>query len=390
MSEEREHALLSASGAKRWMTCTPSAQIEETFPESKSEYADEGSFAHKYAELQLKKELGFINKKEFKKQADILMKDPFYSTALEEYIQSYVTIVMERVAEAKTRCKDPIIMLEQKLDFSQWVPEGFGTGDVIIIADGVLEVIDLKYGKGVAVSAEDNPQLRLYGVGALSQYDNLYDIETVRTTIIQPRLDSVSSDSISAKDLYVWAENEVKPKAEQAMAGEGEFVSGDHCRFCRAKAQCRKRADANLELARYDFKEPSLLTDEEIADVLTKVDQLQSWVSDVKAFALDQAENHGKKWTGWKLVEGRSNRMYSDRTAVAETLLIAGYEDEKIYEPKEIRGITAMEKVLGKKTFEDLLNEFIIKPVGKPTLVPESDKRPEINSIQSAVADFAE
>lgn len=386
---EKKHALLNASRAKRWLTCTPSARLEETLPEEKSEYAEEGSFAHKVAEVELRFKLKQIDGRAYKKQRGEIKENPLYTVALEEYIQSYVTIVMERVAEARTRCKDPIILLEQKLDFSRWVPEGFGTGDVIIIADGILEVIDLKYGKGAPVSAEDNPQIRLYGLGALEQFDGLYDIETVKMTIVQPRLDSVSSDSISVSDLYAWAENVVTPKAIQAMAGEGEYVPGDHCQFCRAKATCRARANANLELAKYDFTEPALLTDEEIADILTKAEQLQSWAGDIRSYALDQAENHGKKWPGWKLVEGRSNRVYSDKQAVAGTLLLLGYDEEIIFD-KEIKGITAMEKVLGKKNFEELLGDLIIKPAGRPTLVLESDPRPEINSVQSAIADFAD
>ena len=388
--EERAHALLSASGAKRWMSCPPSARLEDNFAESKSEYADEGSFAHTYAELLLTSTLKLITKKEFKKQATLLMTDSFYSSALEEYVQVYVTIVIERLSEAKKRSKDAVMFIEQKLDFSRWVTEGFGTGDAVIIADGILEIIDLKYGKGVPVSAESNPQLKLYGLGALDAFEMLYDVNTVRMTIVQPRLDSISSESILVDDLYAWAESEVVPKAALAFAGEGDFCAGDHCRFCRAKAQCRKRAEANLELAKHDFAEPALLSDDEIADVLTKAEQLQSWAGDIQAYALDQAWNNGKKWPGWKLVEGRSNRAYTNREEVASVLLLEGYEEDKIYEPRAIKGVTAMEKEIGKKVFAEVLKDYIVKPAGRPTLVPESDKRSEINSLQSAIDDFLE
>ena len=390
MMEERAHALLSASGAKRWMSCPPSARLEDNFAESKSEYADEGSFAHTYAELLLTSTLKLITKKEFKKQATLLMTDSFYSSALEEYVQVYVTIVIERLSEAKKRSKDAVMFIEQKLDFSRWVTEGFGTGDAVIIADGILEIIDLKYGKGVPVSAESNPQLKLYGLGALDAFEMLYDVNTVRMTIVQPRLDSISSESILVDDLYAWAESEVVPKAALAFAGEGDFCAGDHCRFCRAKAQCRKRAEANLELAKHDFAEPALLSDDEIADVLTKAEQLQSWAGDIQAYALDQAWNNGKKWPGWKLVEGRSNRAYTNREEVASVLLLEGYEEDKIYEPRAIKGVTAMEKEIGKKVFAEVLKDYIVKPAGRPTLVPESDKRSEINSLQSAIDDFLE
>jgi len=383
----RQHALLSASGAKRWMSCPPSAQLEETLPEGKSEYADEGTFAHALAELELGFALKQIDGKQYKKRRLEIVKNPFYSQEVEQYIQEYLTLVMERVAEAKTRCNDPIVALEQKLDFSQWVPEGFGTGDVVIIADGILEVIDLKYGKGVPVSASHNPQLMLYGIGALTQYDGLYDIETVRMTIIQPRLDNVSPFLMPAKDLYKWADNVIKPKAEEAIAGKGDFKAGEHCQFCKAKATCRARAEANLELAKYEFKNGPLLSDEEIGSILIQADELQAWASTIKGYALDQAENHGKKWDGWKLVEGRSNRCYSDKEAVAEKLIAEGYAENIIYE-KSLYGITAMEKILGKKLFEGYLTDLIIKPAGKPTLVLESDKRPEINSAKAATEDF--
>jgi len=383
----RAHAILSASGSKRWLACPPSAQLEQRFPEETSEYADEGSFAHELAELYLSLYLEKITKRTFNQRLKKLTENPFYSQEMLDHVLVYVDFAVERINEARARTSDAVIMVEQRLDFSPWVPEGFGTGDTVIIADGVLDVIDLKYGKGVPVSAEDNSQMKLYGLGAVNLFELLYDIQAVRVTICQPRLDSISADEISVEELNWWADNVVRPLANLAIMGQGEYSAGDHCRFCRARYTCRARAENNLELAKYDFGLPELLSDAEIADILTKSEQLQKWAKDVYDFALDQAENHGKKWQGWKLVEGRSTRKYADEEKVAETLVWANYPVETIY-TQSLLGITAMEKVIGKKKFGELLEDLIIKPPGKPTLVPESDKRPEISSAASAAEDF--
>lgn len=385
------HALLSASGSARWMACTPSARLEEQFPNTTSEYAEEGSFAHALADLKLSRAIAnTIKPSAYKKRLAEMQKDPMYSPAMEEYIDQYVAQVSEIFMAAKKECKDTLVLLEQRLDFSEWVPGGFGTGDVVIISDGTLEVIDLKYGKGVPVSAEKNSQTRLYGLGAIATYMMLYDFLTVRMTIIQPRLDNISTEELRVDELMTWAQNKLKPKAQLAFAGEGEFCAGDHCKFCRAKATCRARAEANLELAKYDFQDAFLLSKEEIAAVLARADQLKTWATDIETYALEQTRDHGEKFPGWKLVEGRSNRKYADEKQVAETLTDAGYAENKIYKPKELLGITAMEKEIGKKKFGELLSDLVVKPAGKPTLVPENDKRPEINSLQSAIDDFSE
>ena len=385
------HAILSPSGAHRWMHCPPSAQLEKRFPDERSDYAAEGTFAHRVADLRLSRAIANTLKPSiYKKQLAELKKDSWYSTALEEYVEAYVAQVTEIFLTAKKQCKDTLVLLEQRLDFSEWVPGGFGTGDVVIISDDTLEVIDLKYGKGVPVSAEDNPQTRLYGLGAIRTYQMLYDFSKVRLTIIQPRLDSISTEELTVDELIAWADEQVKPKAAQANAGKGEFCAGDHCRFCRARATCRARAEHNMELVKYDFQDAFLLTPSEIAEILGKAEELVRWASDVKEHALDQAINHGEKFPGWKLVEGKSNRKYSDEEAVAQTLIKADYKEDAIYKPKELLGITALEKEVGKKKFSQLLGELIIKPSGKPTLVPESDKRPEINSTDAAKADFSE
>ena len=385
------HAILSPSGAHRWMHCPPSAQLEKRFPDERSDYAAEGTFAHRVADLRLSRAIANTLKPSiYKKQLAELKKDSWYSTALEEYVEAYVAQVTEIFLTTKKNCKDTLVLLEQKLDFSEWVPGGFGTGDVVVISDDTLEVIDLKYGKGVPVSAEDNPQTRLYGLGAIRTYQMLYDFSKVRLTIIQPRLDSISTEELTVDELIAWADEQVKPKAAQANAGKGEFCAGDHCRFCRARATCRARAEHNMELVKYDFQDAFLLTPSEIAEILGKAEELVRWASDVKEHALDQAINHGEKFPGWKLVEGKSNRKYSDEEAVAQTLIKADYKEDAIYKPKELLGITALEKEVGKKKFSQLLGELIIKPAGKPTLVPESDKRPEISSTDAAKADFSE
>ncbi len=383
------HAILSASGSERWLICPPSARLEEKLAEERSVYAAEGTFAHALAELHLQKYLNLIKKAEYNKQLKKLKENEFYSQEMEDYIEVYMGIVIEKINEARARSEDAIAFLEQRLDFSPWVPESFGTGDFVIIADGAIEVVDLKYGKGVPVSAEGNTQMRLYGLGALNLFDMLYDVETIRMTIVQPRLDSVSSEDMAAEDLLIWGATYVKPKADLAYKGEGEFCAGDHCRFCRAKAVCRSRAEANLEMARYDFRDPPLLSHEEIAEILFKADELRAWASDVQSYAQDQAEKHGVKFDGWKLVEGRSNRKYTDVTEVRRALTEAGYSEEQILKEPELLGITAMEKLLGKKKFAELLDGLVIKPAGKPTLVPESDKRPELSSVAAAKEDFS-
>jgi len=380
-----KHALLSASGAKRWMECPPSARLEEPYPDSTSEYAKEGTAAHTYAELKLGRIIGTVKNKEVK---NFEKNNEYYSKSMTDYIETYTDLVMEKHAEAQTRSKDAILMLEQRLDFSRWVPEGFGTGDTVIISDGILEVIDLKYGKGVQVEAQNNPQLRLYGLGAWNIFRYLYDIKKVRTTICQPRLDNISTEELEVKELLEWAETQVEPKAKLAWDGNGEFKAGEHCRFCRARSTCRARAEANTELAKYDFKPAPELTKEEIADILAKIDELTSWAKDVKDHALEQAEKHGVKWPGWKLVEGRSRRTYTDEDKIAETLKKKRYRIKDIYKPKQLIGITAMQKLLGKKKMQELIGDYIVKPAGKPTLVPEDDKRPELSTADNAAEDF--
>lgn len=382
-----KHALLSASGAQRWLSCPPSARLEEAVEEQSSEYAREGSFAHELAELYLAQELGLIKKSEFNKRLKELRQNPFYSEELDAYVKIYLDFAIEKINEARARTRDAVVLLEMKLDYSTWVPEGFGTGDLVLVTDDVLEVIDFKFGRGIQIGAEDNPQMRLYALGALSQFGCLYEVDTVRMTIVQPRLDSISTDEMAVKELVDWGEKMVKPIADLAFKGEGEFKAGGHCRFCRVRATCRARAEMNMKLACYDFKEPPLLTDEEIVEVLDAADEYMKWISDLQGYALDQAVNNGKKWPGYKLVEGRSYRRYKDQGKVAEALIAAGYKEDEIYE-KVLLGITKMERAVGRKEFNELLAGLIEKPPGKAKLAPESDKRPAVKS--AAEIDFKE
>lgn len=383
------HALLSASGAKRWMSCTPSARLEEPFPEEESQYAAEGSFAHNLAELILRYNNGEMTKQEFIERYDEMKEDPHFNQELDDFVGEYTRYVWEIINETKVYCPDALVLFEQRLDFSEYVPDGFGRGDVVIVADDVVNVIDLKYGKGVGVSAEDNPQLRLYGLGAYLEHSILYDIRRVRMTIVQPRLENISVEELSAEDLIQWAETVVKPKALLADAGEGDFCVGDHCRFCKAKKTCRARADYNLELAKYEFSDPMLLDKDEISEILGRVDELTHWASDVKDYVLAEALK-GEKFNGWKLVEGISRRKYIDQGKVKQTLLDAGYEENIILKPAELIGITDMTKLIGKKQFGELLAELVVKPEGKPVLVAVTDKRPELNNVEKAKKEFEE
>ena len=372
-----QHALLSASSAHRWMGCTPSARLEQEFADQESEAAAEGSAAHALAEHKLRKALKLRSRKPVSK---------YDSDEMDDYTTGYVEFVMEALAEAKLNCPDPQVLIEQKLDFSCYVPDGFGTGDCLIVASPRLHVIDFKYGLGVLVDAYQNPQMMLYALGSLRIFDCLYDITEVAMTIYQPRRENASTWTISVDELREWAETTLKPKADLAFKGEGEYTPGSWCQFCRAAVKCRARAEAKLELARFEFAQPPLLTDEEIEEILGKLDDLTKWANEIVAYAQDAAINHGKEWSGFKLVESRTNRKYTDEDAVAHAAAAAGYHD--IYR-KSLIPITEMEKLMGKQTFKDVLGGLVIKPAGRPTLVPASDKLPAITTV-GANHDFNE
>ncbi len=372
-----DHAVLSASGAHRWLNCLPSARLELEFVNNESSAAAEGTAAHALCEHKLKKALHMRSKRPV---------SVYNSDEMEEHSDAYVEFVMEQLELAKQSCTDPLILIEQRLDFSCYVPQGFGTGDCIIIADRKLHIIDFKYGMGVLVDAVDNPQMKLYALGALEIYDSLYDIEEVSMTIFQPRRENVSTWTIRVEDLKDWAEKELKPRAKKAYDGEGEYLPGEWCTFCRAAVKCRARAEEKLKLAQSEFKLPPLLTDSEIEEVLSKLSDLTKWANEIIAYATDAAVNHGKEWYGFKVVEGRSVRKYKDEDAVAEVAKANGYKD--IFRQSLIT-LTEMERLMGKSKFEKILGDLIYKPPGKPTLVPLSDKRPAMN-VSNAKNEFNE
>lgn len=378
------HALLSPSAASRWLACTPSARLEEQFPESSSDFAEEGSLAHEFGETILRHFNKELKMAAYSKRLSALAESKYYTTDLQTHAENYAALVWEKFQAARKRDNLAVLRIEEKIDITAYVPEGFGTGDAIIIAEGILEIIDLKFGKGVRVSAEQNKQMMLYALGALDMFNFIYDIHTVRMTIYQPRLDNVSEWEISTEELETWGVNELTPLAKKAFAGEGEYMAGSHCKFCRAKAQCKALATYNISLAKYDFQDPALLTDTEIADILSRADQFKSWVSSVEEYAL-QSALEGNNFPGFKLVEGRSVRKYSDETKIAEVLIGNGFGEDLIYDRK-LKTITAMEKLVTKKTFNALCGNLVIKPEGKPTLVPDTDPRPMYNSVEN---DFA-
>lgn len=379
-----KHAKLPPSSAERWINCPGSVALSAQLPPpGSSPYADEGTLAHAVAELKLRRNIGEITPKQYDKELAKLQENEYWCGEMDEATDFYADTVIEHLAAAGS---DAELMIEQHFSLDKWVPESFGTSDAVVIGGSTIEVIDLKYGKGVKVSAEHNAQLRLYGLGASALFGGLYDFETVRYTIIQPRLDHVSTEEVPLSELLLWAEEDVAPRAVMALEGTDYMACGDWCRWCPAKAICRKRAEYNLEIAKDDFKAPPLLTDEEIGEVLGRAASVKKWVEDIQAYALEQALA-GKHFDGWKLVEGRSIRKYADDLKVAEKLVAAGYDEAMLYERK-LYGITAMEKIVGKKKLTTTLGDLLIKPAGKPVLVPESDKREAINTTEAAKADF--
>lgn len=382
-----KHALLSASGAHRWLECTPSAQLELQFPQSTSEYAEEGTAAHELCELTARYWLGEISEAEYENQRDELAKGKYYNAEMQECANDYAKFVAEKTAAARETCEDAFTALEVRVDFSKYVKDGFGTGDCIIVSDNILEIIDFKYGKGVRVEAAGNPQMKLYALGAYLEYNTLFDIDSVRMTIFQPRLSGVqSSDEITVKELLEWAEKYVKPRAKLAYKGEGEFAPSEEvCKFCRAKAQCKARADKNLKLFD-EAPDVLLLTPEDAGKILEQAGDIQSWLADLESL-VSFTLLAGQPVEGWKMVEGRSNRRFADELKVVDAMKAAGYDESLLYERKLIT-LTQMEKDFGKKAVAETLGELIVKPQGKPTLAPAKDKRPEFRPEEQLLAEF--
>ena len=363
-----KHAFLSASASHRWLNCPPSAKLCESLPDQTSSFAQEGTDCHELCAYLVEKAIG----KDVKDPTENLT---YYNAEMQNCAEEYCSYVLEQLEEAKKYCADPMVFIEQRLDFSRWVENGFGTGDCLILADQVLQIIDYKHGLGVLVESDHNSQMMCYALGALEAFDGIYDIDRVTMTIFQPRRDNISTWSCTKEELLKWADEVLAPTAALAYEGKGEFMAGEHCQICKVKAPCRKRAEFNLELAQYDFAMPDTLDEMEIAAILEKVDQLIAWGNDIKDYALVQAQA-GTHFEGWKIVEGRSNRKFTDEAAVATAVTEAGFDP---YE-KKLLGITAMSSLLGKKQFDELLGGLVYKPPGKPALVPESDKRPAMNT----------
>ena len=375
-----KHAFLAASASERWLHCPPSAKLCAQEDDQGSEYARQGSDAHALCEHLLLKALG----RETRDPTEDLT---YYDAEMQEAAEAYAAFVMEQVAEAKTVCHDPLICVEQTVDFSKWVQHGFGTADALIVADDTLYITDMKYGVGCLVTADGedgtgNSQLKCYALGAIDTFGDLYDINRIRLSIFQPRRDNVDTFELTKADLLQWADDVLAPIAKLAYEGQGEFEAGNHCQFCRVKATCRKRAEYAMELAKYEFADAPTLDENEIAEILPQIDTLVSWAENIKSYALNQALS-GVRYPGFKLVAGRSNRKYADEAAVARVVSEAGYDP---YD-KKLVGITEMTKRLGKKRFEELLNGLLIKPEGKPVLVPATDTRPELNNAKN---DFME
>ena len=371
-----DHALLSASSSHRWLHCNPSARLEREFADRETTAAAEGTAAHALAEHKLKRRLKLRSERPV---------SPFDTEEMEICTDDYADFVMEQVTKERRRDPDTQVFIEQRLDFSCYVPEGFGTGDCLIVSKGRLHIIDLKYGMGLLVDSEENPQMKLYALAALTQYEEQYQIKKVKLTIFQPRRENVSTWETSVAKLKKWATKELIPKAEKAFKGEGEYCPGEWCIFCKAAVKCRARAEDKLRLAQSEFKMPPLLTDAEIEDVLAKLPDIKKWADEIQEHALAKALA-GKEWAGFKLVEGRSVRKFTDERAVVKAANAAGYHD--IYKQTLI-SLTEMEKLMGKAEFSKVLGALVTKPQGKPTLVPDTDKRQAI-SVSNPKNEFSE
>ena len=368
------HAYLSASKAYQWMECTPSASLNAKFPETTSQAAQEGTLAHAIVEKKLRRMIVGLPRGETPEE---LRSDPLWTPAMDEYVDQYLDFVDEKVNEFKAKgAKDPVIYSEIRLDLSEWVPEGFGTADTVIIADGTMAVIDFKYGKGVPVDAVGNPQLRLYGCGAVNEFSLLYDIERVQTCIVQPRIDNNSEEELSVAELMSWAQNEVRPKALMAMKGEGVTHCGPHCKFCKASALCPARVREMLDAVDWASRDPKTLTVDEAAAVLPMAKNLSSWMKELEDY-MEGLAISGHNIPGYKLVAGRSVRKITDEEKACDLLEKAGCKNYLT-----LKGITSLEDTVGKKRLAEVLGDLIVKPEGKPTLVPLSDKRPEIDMFK--------
>ena len=377
------HALLSPSSASRWLNCTAAPHLEADMPDVSSGFAVEGTLAHAYCAKKLKTFLGLPTEHEDKEIAELA---DYHTGEMDEYTDAYATIVIEKYNAARAITPDAQLLVETRLDFSEHIPDSFGTADAIIIADGTMDVIDFKYGKGVSVSAFKNPQMQIYALGAYDKFSFEYRIDRVRMTIIQPRIDNLSDYELSVSDLMAWTDEVLTPRAREAFSGKGTQTPGEWCRFCKVKSRCRALANQSLKTT-LEKPDPQLLNPQELADVLPKLETIKIWLTGIEEYALHTALS-GTAVPGWKVVEGRSTRKITNPTAVSDALSGAGIGRDLIYKPQELLPITELEKLVGKKQFAALCAQWISKPQGKPTLVPESDKRQAINTVEEDFADI--
>ena len=378
-----QHALLSPSSAHRWLHCTPAPLLEAKEEEKSSAYADEGTLAHAICAMKLKL---WLQQDTGEEEKEVAQYAKYHTAEMEDYTDTYVSIVLEKFGAARQKTPDAKLLVETRLDFTEYIPESFGTGDAVIIADGTMEVIDFKYGKGVRVSAVENPQMMIYALGALSKFSFDYRIEDVKMTIVQPRIDNLSEYELHITDLWEWATFTLMPAARRAFKGEGEQVPGEWCQFCKVKARCKALAREAVEASEWR-PDPKLVTKEDMETLLPKLPVIKTWLAGVEEFALEQALA-GTSFNGYKVVEGRSIRKIAEPAIVQAILNVEGYSDEAIMKPEELKGISDLEKVVGKKKFNELCGEYIVKPQGKPTLVPESDKRPAFNAAADDFKDI--
>ena len=401
------HALLSASSSKQWLHCTPSARLQEQFPNESSVYAAEGTFAHEVCEYKVRKYL--------KERVKRPQSEEYYTEEIDQITDVYAEFVIGIIEEMKLNGCEPLVMVEEKVNYSHIAPSGFGTADMLIIGKdengkGVLHIADFKTGQGVFVDADHNSQMMLYALGGLAAYGYIYDIEIVRMSIIQPRLENISTFECSRSELEDWGES-IRETAKLAYEGKGEQTPGEWCRFCRAKPVCKACKDETLSLCREEFldlddgalseeadassevdgselvfKNPGLVPISELAQLLPTLNRISSWIEAVFSFISSEAINHGVPIPGYKVVEGRSKRVFTDTKDVVDTAVANGYTD--IYK-KQLITLTEFEKMMGKKKFAELLGKYVTKPPGKLSLVPEDDPREPVVLNNSPNQEFA-
>lgn len=373
---QRLHAILSASGASRWLNCPPSALMESELPDKDTKWSREGTLAHEFCDISIKEYFRYMTKSVCTRNRNKFRKEELYSQEMEEYAKRYLDYVIEKI-----KGEDAYVLAETRVDFSEYVPGGFGTCDCIIIQNDTLTIIDFKYGTGVKVSAEDNPQMKLYALGAIDMFGDVYDFDKVEMCIYQPRLDNIDESTRSVQEIVAWGDKAVKPTAELAINGKGEFKAGDHCHFCKLNAKCKHLYQHNMEVIKDEFKDESgtlstaCLTPDDYAMILERMKLIKNWLTAIEDHVIHGILNNELEIPGYKVVEGRSIRKYRNADEVAKRLVENGYDESVIYE-KNLLSLSKLEKVLGRKTFSELLSDMIDKPKGKPTIALTTDKRP--------------